>query len=169
MRTLTRNDLKITDSTIGTLGGSKFLFIKALNLQPIHLMGHSYGGYISLFSAWKHPDCFAASFWLLRCASILVKMKKSISVLAFLFTNFSAAMSVRRFQNGKLELALKAYDGGDLKNAVRYFYEGIREIPDSFEKLPDPVRSMMLDKWDYVLGELETEFPNLYERRCAID
>ncbi|HYB04079.1 MAG TPA: alpha/beta hydrolase, partial [Nitrososphaerales archaeon] len=76
----------------------------------------------------------------------------------FLLTNFSAAMSARRFQNGNLKLALKAFNNNDLKSAVKYFYEGIREIPGSFDRLPDWVHTMMLDN-GLTVGELETEFP----------
>jgi len=155
-----KNDLKVSDSTVGNNSGDLVSFIQALNLQPIHLIGHSFGGFVSLFSVWKRPELFR-SLVLVEPAvpSILVKNEKSpLQVLAFLFSNFSAAMSARRFQNGNLKLTLKSYEGGDLKNAVKYFYEGIREIVGSFEKLPDPVRSMMLDN-GITIGELETEFP----------
>jgi len=157
-----KNDLKVIDSTVGNNSEDLVSFIQALKLQPIHLIGHSYGGFVSLFAAWKHPELFR-SLALVEPAipSILVKNEKSpLQVLAFLFSNFSAAMSARRFQNGNLKLTLKAYDEGDLKGSVKYFYEGIREIPGSFEKLPDPVRSMMLDN-GITVGELETEFPIL--------
>ncbi len=155
-----KNDFKITDSTVGNNSEDLVSFVQALNLQPIHLIGHSYGGFVSLFSVWKHPELFRTLVLVEPAVpSILVKNEKSpLQVLAFLFSNFSAAMSARRFQNGNLKLTLKAYDGGDLNGAVKYFYEGIREISGSFEKLPDPVRSMMLDN-GITIGELETEFP----------
>jgi len=156
-----RNDsLKVTDSTVANNSEDLISFIKSMKLEPLHLIGHSYGGFISLFSTWKHPELFK-SLTLVEPAipSILVKNEKNpLDVLVFLLTNFSAATSARRFQTGNLKLALRSYDQGDQKSAVKYFYEGIREVPGSFDKLPDHLRSMMLDN-GITVGELETEFP----------
>jgi non-heme chloroperoxidase len=138
-----------------------------LKLSPLHLIGHSYGGFISLYSVWKRLDLFR-SLVLIEPAvpSILVKNEKSpLQVVVFLLTNFSAAMSARRLQNGNLRLALKSFDLGDQEGAVRYFYEGIREIPGSFDKLPEWAHSIMLDN-GLTVGELETEFP-IFSREDA--
>jgi non-heme chloroperoxidase len=158
-----KNDqLKVTESTVQRNSNDLISLIDSLKLAPIHLIGHSYGGFISLYSVWKRPELFR-TLVLVEPAipSILVKNEKSaIQVLIFLLTNFSAAMSARRLQNGNLKLALKAFDQNDLKSAVKYFYEGIREIPGSFDRLPDWVHAMMLDN-GLTVGELETEFPIL--------
>ena len=154
------DELKVTESTVQKNSNDLISFIEALKLSPLHLIGHSYGGFISLYSVWKRPELFR-SLVLIEPAvpSILVKNEKSpLQVLVFLLTNSSAAMSARRLQNGNLKLTLKSFDQGDQKGAVRYFYEGIREIPGSFDKLPEWVHSMMLDN-GLTVGELETEFP----------
>ena len=31
-------------------------FIKALNLEPVHLVGHSYGAYAALLATMDHPE-----------------------------------------------------------------------------------------------------------------
>lgn len=164
-----KNDhLKVTESTVKRNSDDLMGFIDLLKLAPVHLIGHSYGGFISLYSVWKRPELFR-SLVLVEPAvpSILVKNEKSsLQLLAFLFTHFGAATSARRFQNGNLKLALKAFEDNDLPRAVKYFYEGIREVPDSFDKLPDEVHSMMLEN-GLTVGELETEFP-IFERRDAM-
>jgi pimeloyl-ACP methyl ester carboxylesterase len=137
-------------------------FLQKLNLKSVHLIGHSYGGFIALYTAWKSPELFR-SLVLIEPSipSILVKNEKNpLQVLAFLLTHYSAATSARRFQTGMLKLALKSYDAGDKAAAVKCFYEGIRETPGSFEKLQKPVHDMLLDN-SITIGELETEFPIL--------
>src|SRR5579872_4706993 len=121
-----KNDiLLVTDSTVANNSEDLISLVKTLKLGPLHLIGHSYGGFISLYSAWKHPELFK-SLTLVEPAvpSVLVKNEKNpLEVLAFLLTNFSAATSARRFQNAGLKLALGSFDQGDLNNAVKYFYE----------------------------------------------
>jgi len=156
-----KNDnLKVTESTVEANSQDLISLIESLRLAPVNLIGHSYGGFISLYSVWKRPELFR-SLVLVEPAvpSILVKNEKSLlQVLGFLLSNFSAAMSARRFQSGNLKLALKAFDQNETTDAVKYFYEGIREIPGTFDKLPSGVHSMMLENATTV-GELETEFP----------
>ncbi len=156
-----KNDfLKVADSTVGNNSEDLVSLITSMGLQPVHLIGHSYGGFISMYAVWKHPELFK-SLTLVEPAipSILVKNEGNpFEVLGFLLTNPSAATSARRLQSGNLKLALKSYDAGDLNNAVKYFYEGIRGIPGSFDNLPEQLRSIMLEN-GITVGELETEFP----------
>jgi pimeloyl-ACP methyl ester carboxylesterase len=134
--------------------------IQELDLKQVHLVGHSFGGFVSLYAVWKHPELFR-SLVLVEPAvpSILVKNESNpFQVLWFLLTNPSAALSARRFQNGKLKQCLKAFREGDLKKAVEYFYDGIREENGAFEKLPPSIRDMMNHNGTSV-AELGLEFP----------
>jgi len=156
-----KNDgLNVTESTVANNSNDLVSLIQYLKLSQVNLVGHSYGGFISLYTAWKHPDLFR-SLVLIEPAvpSLLVKNEKSpFELLIFLLTNFSAATSARRFQNGNLKLALKSFEERDWNHAVRYFYEGIMEKDGSFDTLPPEIQSMMLDN-SLTVGELETEFP----------
>ena len=135
--------------------------IRSLNLaQRVHLVGHSFGGYVSLYCASKHPEIFR-SLTLVEPAvpSILVENEKSpLQILLLLLTKPSAALSARRFQRGKLKLCLEAYENGDLQKAVKYFYDGIREKDGAFEELPEDIRDMMNENGPSI-GELNLEFP----------
>ncbi|MDA4130960.1 MAG: alpha/beta hydrolase [Thaumarchaeota archaeon] len=155
-----KNESKITESTIQNNSADLIGLIQELKLQPVHLIGHSYGGFISLYTAKNQPELFR-SLTLIEPSvpSILVQNEKNpFQVLAFLFSNYSAALSARRFQTGPLKRALQAYDNGDYPGAVKNFYDGIKETPNSFEKLPAFVHEMMSSN-DITIGELETEFP----------
>jgi len=155
-----KNDSKVTDSTVANNAEDLISFIRSMGFESVHLIGHSYGGFISIYAAWKNPELLK-SLTLVEPAipSILVKNESSpIEVLILLLTNFSAATSARRFQTGNLKLALKSYEAGDQKSAMKYFYEGIRQVPGSFDHLSEPMHSMMLDN-AITVGELETEFP----------
>jgi pimeloyl-ACP methyl ester carboxylesterase len=156
-----KNDgLKVTDSTVTANSDDLISFIHTLGLEKLHLIGHSYGGFIALYTAWKHPELFR-SLVLVEPAvpSMLVKNEKSpLQVLSFLLSNYSAATSARRFQTSNLKLALRSFEDGNYDAAARYFYEGIREVPGSFDRLPSEMRSMMLQN-GVTVGELETEFP----------
>ncbi len=155
-----KNDGNVVDSTVQRNSQELVALIEALKLPPLHLVGHSYGGYISLYTAWKHPELFR-SLVLVEPAipSMLVKNENSrLEALGFLLRNPAAAASARKMQTGPLKLALKAFETGDYKIAVKHFYDGIREKNGAFDVAPDQVRSMMLDNGK-TIGELETEFP----------
>lgn len=46
----------LLDSTVGDNAGDLKAFIERLGLAPVHLVGHSYGGFASAFLAADHPD-----------------------------------------------------------------------------------------------------------------
>jgi pimeloyl-ACP methyl ester carboxylesterase len=150
----------VSDSTVQINSEDLVGLIHELNLNRICLVGHSYGGFVSLFTAWKHPDLVRALILVEPAVpSILVKNEKDpIATLGFLLANPGAALSARRFQTGKLRAALKAYESGDYKNAVANFYNGIRENDNAFDRAPQELREIMLDNGKTV-GELESVFP----------
>jgi non-heme chloroperoxidase len=155
-----KNDLNVLESTVRNNSEDLINLMQELKLQQVHLVGHSYGGFISLYTAWKHPDLFR-SLVLVEPAvpSMLVKNEKNpLQVLAFLLRNPSAAMSARRLQRGELKLSLKAYEAGDYNGAVKHFVDGIKEKAGAFEQMPQTIQNLMLDNGKTV-GELETTFP----------
>jgi len=149
-----------SDSTVENNSVDLIALVEKLKLPPVHLVGHSFGGFVSAYTAWKRSDLLR-SLVLIEPAipSILVKNEKSqLEKLWFLLRNPSAALSARRFQTGLLKQSLKAYESGDLRNAVRFFYDGIMESPGAFEKSPADIQKIMIDN-GRTIGELETEFP----------
>ena len=155
-----KNEVNVLESTVENNSKDLVSLIQQLKLDKVNLVGHSYGGFIALYTASKHPELFR-SLTLIEPSipSMLVKNEKNpIQVLIFLLTNPSAATSARRFQKGELKLALKAYDSGDYGGAVKHFVDGIKETPGAFEKMAADIQGLMLDNGK-TIGELETEFP----------
>ncbi len=152
--------LKVSDSTVANNSEDLVKLITQLKLAPIRLVGHSYGGFVSLFTAWKHPELLK-SLVLIEPAipSILVKNERNpLEVLGFLLSNPSAASSARKFQSEYLRMSLRSYEKWDYYDAVKYFYNGIKEDPNGFEKLPSSIRELMLSNGK-TIGELANEFP----------
>src|SRR5207253_10054502 len=46
----------VTDSTIGNNAADLKGLIQKLGIAPVHLVGHSYGGFVAAFPAADHPD-----------------------------------------------------------------------------------------------------------------
>jgi pimeloyl-ACP methyl ester carboxylesterase len=150
----------VKESTVQNNAEDLFTLIKKLELEQVNLIGHSFGGFVSLYCAWKHPEFFN-SLVLIEPAipSMLVENENDrFQVLSFLLSRPSAALSARRFQNGKLKQCLEAYEIGDLEKAVRFFYDGIREEEGAFERLPENIRTMMAQN-GLTIAELGLEFP----------
>ncbi len=150
----------VLDSTIENNSNDLIGLIQELKLPQVHLVGHSFGGFVSMYTAWKRPELLK-SLILIEPAipSVLVKNENSqMQKLFFFLRNPSAAMSAHRFQTGLLMKSLKAFESGDLRGAVKCFYDGIKEMPGAFEKAPPEIQSIMIDNGRTV-GELETEFP----------
>jgi non-heme chloroperoxidase len=155
-----QNPGNAVDSTIEKNSEDLENLIGVLRLNRVQLVGHSYGGFVSLFTAWKNPELFR-SLVLVEPAvpSILVKNEKNpLEAFAFLLRDPSAAVSARKFQSGKLRAALKAYESGDFYSAVKNFYDGIREKDGAFEAAPTTLQNIMKDNGQ-TIGELETVFP----------
>ncbi len=155
-----QNPGNVVDSTIEKNAEDLKSLISELRLDNVHLIGHSYGGFVSLFTAWKNPELFR-SLILVEPAvpSILVKNEKNpLEAIAFLIRDPGAAASARKFQNGKLRAALKTYESGNFRSAVKNFYDGVREKDGAFEAAPTTLQNIMSDNGQ-TIGELETVFP----------
>jgi non-heme chloroperoxidase len=151
-----------SESTVQKNSEDLMNFAQQLNLGKLNLVGHSYGGFVSLYTAWKHPGLIRTLVLVEPAVpSILVRNEKdSFEALGFLLRNPGAAISARRFQNGKLRAALKAYESGDFNTASKSFYDGIKERDGAFEEAPEKLRQIMLQNGQ-TIGELETTFPIL--------
>jgi pimeloyl-ACP methyl ester carboxylesterase len=51
-----QNSGDATSSTVEKNSEDLLNFIKQLDLEQVNLVGHSYGGYVSIYTAWKHPE-----------------------------------------------------------------------------------------------------------------
>jgi non-heme chloroperoxidase len=98
-------------------------FIQALGLAPVHLVGHSYGGFICAYVAKDHPE-------LVRSLTLIEPP---------IFSLLSSHPGHPPFAT----TALKLFAKGEDDSAVKSFISGVNG-PGSFERLPPKIQEHML-------------------------
>jgi pimeloyl-ACP methyl ester carboxylesterase len=137
----------LSDSTVEANAADLKGLIEKLDLAPVHIVGHSYGGFVAAYLAAEHPDLVRRLVLVEPAiATLLVENPKSGGqIFSLLLGKPSAALSARRFQSGALGPALKALGTGQPEKAVQLDVDGIQDKPGSFAAMPEPTRKMMLD------------------------
>ena len=148
------------DSTIENNSADLLGLIKSLGISHVHLVGHSYGGFIAAWCASKNPGLIRTLTLVDPAVStILVKNRKNpLQFLWLLLTNPSTAISAARFQTRSLNPSLAAFKRGDFDAALRFNLDGIMNRKGAFEQFPEPVRAMMKEN-EKAVGELRAELP----------
>jgi pimeloyl-ACP methyl ester carboxylesterase len=150
----------VTDSSIGNNAADLKGLIEKLGVAPVHLIGHSYGGFVAAFLAADHPD-LVRSLVLVEpaIATLLVENPGSFSeMLGLLLRSPGVALSARRFQSRSLAPALKALDAGQNEKAVELNVDGVEDMKGGFAQMPDSAKKMMLDN-ARTIAELRTKLP----------
>lgn len=120
--------------------------ITALRLGPVHLIGSSYGAYACLLMAAARPE-------LIRTLVI-----GEPPVLPLLQDDPQGAPFLADFVNTTLSPSRDAFEAGDTEAGVRLFYDGVTG-KGSFEKLPDPVRTSLLQNAGPMKAEMTGTSP----------
>ena len=155
-----QNPMDYHSSTVENNSADLVELIKLLGLSPIHLVGHSYGGFATAYCASTHPE-LVRTLTLIEPAisTMLLKNRKSASeFLGLLFTHPSIALSAARFQRGSLDPCLKAFQQGDFDGALRFNLDGIMNRQGSFDTLPEDTRTMVKEN-EKTVGELMADVP----------
>ena len=155
-----QNSMDYDKSTIETNSADLVGLIEQLGISPVHLVGHSYGGFASAFCASTNPQLIRTLTLIEPAVStILLKNLKSKSeFLGLLLANPSIAISAAKFQRNSLDPSLKAFRQGDFDAALRFNLDGIMNRHGAFEKFPEPVRTMVKEN-ERTVGELMAEVP----------
>jgi non-heme chloroperoxidase len=98
-------------------------FIQALGLAPVHLVGHSYGGFVCAYVAKDHPE-------LVRSLTLIEPP---------IFSLVSSDPERPPF----VTIALDLFAKGEDDSAVKSFISGVHG-PGSFERLPPKIQEHML-------------------------
>jgi pimeloyl-ACP methyl ester carboxylesterase len=159
----------VTDSTVAANAADLKGLIESLGIAPVHLVGHSYGGFTAAYLAAEHPDLVRTLVLVEPAiATLLVEDPNSSGqMFTLLIANPGVALSARRFQSGSLVPALKALDAGQAKKAVQLNVDGIQNKVGAFAELPDQVKTMMLDNAK-TIAELRTRLPPFKSQTAKI-
>lgn len=156
-----RNEGKLIDSTIeNNTKDLEGLIRQVVTSPPVHLIGHSYGGFIAAYLALKSPELIRKLVLIEPgITTLLVKdPKNSAELLSLLIrspsTALAAASYTRKFYNPMLD----AYHEGDLDLALKLFVDGLTNRRGALEQLPEDVR-IMLKENSKTIGEVETKLP----------
>jgi len=154
------NRMDYESSTVENNSADLVGLIEELGISPVHLVGHSYGGFAAAYCASTNPQLIRTLTLIEPAVStMLLKNRKSISeFLGLLFTHPSIAISAAGFQRGSLDPALKAFRDGNLDGALRLNLDGIMNQHGAFDRLPEPVRVMTKEN-ERTIGELMAEVP----------
>jgi non-heme chloroperoxidase len=159
----------VRDSTVANNAADLGALIGKLNVGPVHLVGHSYGGFTAAYLAADHPE-LVRSLVLVEpaIATLLVEDEtNSGQLLSLLLRSPSVALSARRFQNSSLKPSLAALDAGKTKEAVELNVDGVQDRPGAFRAMPEAARAMMLENAKTV-AELRNKLPSFKTRASKI-
>jgi len=147
------------DSTIGNNAADLKGLIDKLGVAPVHLVGHSYGGFTAAFLAADHPDLVRTLVLVEPAIGTLLVEDPSSSgqMLSLLIRSPSVALSARRFLTS-VESSSKALAAGNGDKAVQLNVDGIQNKVGAFASMPESSRKMMLDNAK-TIAELSTHLP----------
>ena len=152
----------LSDSTIENNASDLAGLIQQLNLDPVHLVGHSYGGFIAAYLAARQP-VLLRSLTLVEpaIASLLLRDPKSrAQAFGLLLRHPRVALSAARFLRTSNDPALEALRANDPIAAVRYNLDGVEDRAGVLGQLPEPIQRMMLDNGK-TIQETATPYPNV--------
>jgi non-heme chloroperoxidase len=159
----------VSDSTVENNAADLGGLIEGLGVAPVHLVGHSYGGFVAAYLAADRPD-LVRTLTLVEpaIATLLVEDPNSQGqMLGLLLRSPSVALSARRFQTGSLAPSLEALDAGQNEKAARLNLDGVQDEPGAFDAMPDSAKKMFVDN-ARTIAELRTRFPPFKARIVKI-
>ncbi len=155
-----RNPEDYEKSTIENNSADLIGLIQNLGISPVHLVGHSYGGFIAAYTATTRPELLRTLTLIEPAISTMIlKNRKSLAqFFSLLLTSPSTAISAAKFQRSSLDPSLNAFRRGDYDTALRLNVNGIMNRKNALDSLPDQIRGMMKDN-EKTVGELISEPP----------
>lgn len=159
------NQSLILESTIQNNAKDLEGLIRKTATPPVHLVGHSYGGFIAAYLACIKPDLVRKLILIEPgITTLLVEDEKSrAQMLSLLLRSPATALAAGTFIRKYQKPLLEAYRKGDLEHALRLFLDGIMNKPGALDQLPADVRTMLKENAQ-TLGELETKLPSFTEK-----
>ena len=136
----------LTDNTIEENAKDLAELIRKLDLAPAHLVGASYGAFITLYCASRNPEL--AKTMVLNEPPIFEflarsPLKEDVELL-------------QRFITRVQRPSQDAFRRGDFEEGVQVFMNAIMSMENFFEKLPEEVKEYLMDNAKSLESELQS-------------
>jgi pimeloyl-ACP methyl ester carboxylesterase len=134
------------DNTIEANARDLAEIIRKLELSPAHLVGASYGAFITLYCVSKNPDL----------AKTMVLNEPPIFEFLARSPIKEDVELLQRFRSRVQSPTQNASRVGDYKRAAQVAIDGIMEIENFFEQLPEEGKQSLIDNAETLERELES-------------
>jgi non-heme chloroperoxidase len=140
------------DNTIENNAKDLAELIRKLDLAPAHLVGASYGAFITLYCALKNPEL--AKTMVLNEPPILPFLARSpikddIELL-------------QGFRTHVQSLTENTFKRGDYERAAQTFINRVMDMENFFDHLPEEDKQSLMDNAKSLEGELESAMPSSF-------
>jgi non-heme chloroperoxidase len=140
------------DNTIEDNAKDLAELIRKLDLGPAHLVGASYGAFITLYCIFRNPEL--AKTMVLNEPPILSflgrsPIKEDVELL-------------QQFRTRVLNPTEGAFKRGDFKKAAQIFIDRVMEIDNFFDQLSEEDKQLLMDNARSLEGELESAQPSSF-------
>src|ERR671915_1842106 len=140
------------DNTIEANAKDLAELIRKLDLAPTHLVGASYGAFVTLYCASKNPEL----------AKTLVLNEPPITEFLARAHQKEDVELLQRLRTRVQSPTKDAFKRGDFKKAVQVFIDGVLEIENFFEQLPEKDKQLLMDNAKSLEGEFEPAIPSSF-------
>jgi non-heme chloroperoxidase len=137
------------DNTIEDNAKDLAELIRKIDLAPAHLVGASYGAFITLYCASKNPEL---------AKTMVLNEPPIMQFLARSHLKEDAEL-LQRFRTRVQSPTEDAFKRGDFKKAAQTFIDRVMDIENFFEKLPEKDKQYLMDNAKSLEGELESAQP----------
>jgi pimeloyl-ACP methyl ester carboxylesterase len=144
-------------------------FLQQIGAAPAHLVGSSWGAFISLLTAIRHPDLVRS---LVLEEPPVVSLFSSTpprptELLRLFATRPRTAVAFLKFAAGAMVPAQKAFARGDDEKAMRHFLVGVLGT-ESYQRLPEASVQMMRENLSSARAQMLGDgFPPLGDDQVA--
>lgn len=155
----------VLDSTVQNNSADLEALIKRQGLGKVHLVGHSYGGFIAAYFATQFPELLR-SLTLVNAAvfTMVASGRSAASSFSLLLKSPSVALSARRLINA-VETTVRAVDGGDKSAAEKIFVPALEDGRTGLPVKPKGFSEMVAENAG-TLKETTAPFPQLTAREA---
>jgi non-heme chloroperoxidase len=126
--------------------------IRKLDIAPAHLVGASYGAFITLYCVSKNPEL----------AKTMVLNEPPITEFLARIHQKEDVELLQRLRTRVQRPTKDAFKRGDFKKAVQVAIDGIMGMENYFEKLPEEGKQYLMDNAKSLEGEFEPAIPSSF-------